>query len=215
MSKKTKARWLPVALVATTAMAVVAGWASIAGQSAASGGERRQVASPRAALDALEQSGLSNETGRALDIDPSTVTQVGSFLLASGGRHEVYRAKTRDGWTCILEERPAGATPDGEPLGLYGDGCSPAGSSENSLRVSVSAAGSVDEAGARGLSIVGVAGSAIGRVEVRMTDGVVIPLAMNAARGFHFAGAQGNGRPAAVVGFDAAGRKVDEVAVVR
>lgn len=47
-----------------------------------------------------------------------------------------------------------------------------------------------------------------------MADGVAIPLAMNAARGFHFAGeSAGHGGPVAVVGFDAAGREVDEAAV--
>lgn len=214
MTNKTKARWLPLAVVATLALAVVAGLAAIADQSAASGGgEHKQAISPRAALDALEQPGLSAETGRGLDIDPSTVTPVGSYALPSGGRHEVYRATARNGWTCILEERPAGTAPNGEPLGLYGGGCSPADSSQYALKISVSAAGNVDETAPRGLSIVGVAGSGIRRVEVRMADGAVIPLAMNAARGFHFAGASGHGDPTAVVGFDAAGRKVDEAAV--
>lgn len=195
-------------VVLTTSIAIVAD------PSAAFREDDRTAPSSKEALAALERPSLGAKTGEGLDIDPSTVTQVGSYPLSSGGRHEVYLARSRNGWTCILEERPAGFAPNGERGGIYGGGCSPTDASATWLKISVSAAGNVDASSPPpGLSIVGIAGAGIGRVAVRMQDGALLTLALNAAGGFHFSGSSGHGAPVAVFGFDAVGRQVAETQV--
>jgi hypothetical protein len=181
---------------------------ALADQSSASTETSHRVGSAAAALTALERPGLSSETGQGLDIDPSTVVLVGSFALPSGGRHEVYRAKSRNGWTCILEERPVGTAPNGEPIGLYGGGCSPGALASNAINISVSGAGNVDEAGTQALSIIGVAGSGVHRVALKTSSGAVLPMTLGPDGGFHFSGNASG--PTAVVAFDATGSKVNE-----
>jgi hypothetical protein len=184
---------------------------AMADPSVASGRGRLPVVPAEKVRSELELPGLRAETGFGLDIDPSSVTHVGSFALPSGGIHEVYRAKSRDGWTCILEERPVGTSPNGKPQSIYGGGCSPQALAPHALKVSVSGAGNVDASGAEGLSIVGFAGPAVDRVGLRMSDGTVVPLVLNPSRGFHFSGAAAmKVSPVAVVAFDRAGAKVNE-----
>lgn len=206
--------WLVIGGFGLTAVVTSALMIAIADPSAASGRGRLPVVPAEEVRKELEQSGMRAETGFGLNIDPSTVTHVGSYALPSGGLHEVYRAKSRDGWTCILEERPVGTTPNGKPLTIYGGGCSPQTLPLHGLKVSVSGAGNVDDPGSDGLSIVGFAGAGVDRVSVRMADGTLVPVALNGTRGFHFTGVTGTTvQPIAVVAFDKAGVEVNERSV--
>lgn len=198
-----------VSAIATSSLLIV-----MADPSTASGRGRLPVVPAEEVREELEQPGLRAETGFGLNIDPSTVTHVGSFALPSGGLHEVYRAKSREGWTCILEERPIGTSPNGKPQSIYGGGCSPQTLAPHGLKVSVSGAGNVDEPGSEGLSIVGFAGPGVDRVSLRMSDGTLVPLVLTPTRGFHFSGARGMMvPPVAVLAFDNAGAKVNERSV--
>lgn len=207
-------RWFSYALVVLLLGSVVL-LAVVVGPSSASGGDRHPATSAEVALEAMSQPSVSPLTGDGLDIDPSSVTKVGSYDLPSGGQHEVYRAKSRNGWNCILEERPVGTAPNGEPLGIYGGGCSSPSAAADALKISISGAGDVDaENPPAGLSIVGVAGPGVTRVAVRMRSGALVTVPLNATRGFHFAASSQDGAaPAAVVAFDARGRTVAERAV--
>lgn len=207
-------RWFSYALVVLLLGSVVL-LAVVVGPSSASGGDRQPATSPEVALEAMSQPSLSPLTGDGLDIDPSSVIKVGSYVLPSGGQHEVYRAKSRNGWNCILEERPVGTAPNGKPLGIYGGGCSPPSAAADALKISVSGAGDVDAENApAGLSIVGVAGPGVTRVAVRMGNGSLVTVPLNAMRGFHFAASSGGrSAPTAVVAFDALGRAVSERAI--
>lgn len=163
------------------------------------------------------QRGVASHTQEALNLDPASVTQVGSFALPSGGRHEVYVAKSRDGWTCIIEERPVGIAPNGKPLGLYGGGCSPGSLQEYGLKISISGAGDVDAPGTEGVSIVGIAGPKVERVVLRLSNGKMVAVPLNAANAFQYTVSASdigsNSSPATVVAFDAGGKKVNEKAV--
>lgn len=168
-------------------------------------------------LTGTAEPGVGSETQEALNLDPATITHVGSFALPSGERHEVYKATSRDGGTCIIEERPVGIAPNGKPLGIYGGGCSPGPLSEYGLKVSVSGAGDVDVPGTTGVSIIGIAGSAVQRIMLRLTTGALVPVPLNAANAFQYAASLRNvgteSSPTAVVAFDAAGKRVNEKAL--
>lgn len=169
-------------------------------------------------LTGTAEPGVSSQTQKALNLDPASVTHVGSFALPSGGRHELYRATSRDGWTCIIEDRPVGIGPNGKPLGIYGGGCSPGSLPENGLKMSVSGAGDVDApAGTAGVSIVGIAGSKVHRIMLRLTNGALVPVPLNAANAFQYAvsprDAGTTSSPATVVAFDSVGKKVNEKAL--
>lgn len=165
-------------------------------------------------LAGTAQGGVPSQTLGALNLDPASVTQVGSFALPSGGRHEVYVAKSREGWTCIVEERPVGIAPNGKPVGLYGGGCSPGSLPEHGLKISTSGAGNVDAPGTEGVSIVGIAGSKVERVVLRLANGKSVALPLSAANAFQYSvGVRDVGSassPATVMAFDAGGKKVNE-----
>lgn len=183
------------------------------------GGQRTGVVSAvavRAARDRLAtaQAVVPSQTLEALDLDPASVIRVGSFQLPSGGQHDVYVARSREGWTCIVEQRAVGVAPNGKPLGLYGGGCSPGPLPEYGLKISMSGAGDIDAPGTRGVSIVGIAGSGVDRVVVRLASGRGVAVPLNAAHAFRYSVSPSDigspSSPAAVLAFDADGKKVSE-----
>jgi len=166
----------------------------------------------------LQRSGLTQSTierlAARLGVDPATIEPVGSFALQGGGRHELYSARTSNGGTCLVEERPIASTPDGRPMALWGGGCSPGALGPGELKVSVSAAGNVDDAGTSGLSVVGVAGDAVREVRLDLGDGREVAIPMNARHGFQYTLSSSHpGRSPSIRAFDARGVETDSESI--
>ncbi len=194
---------------ATSRDATTANGGQIRAALIADGGE----ASPT--LRELEADGLSDHVVRMLELDPATIQAVGSFAPTTGGRHEVYLARTTAGRTCLVEERVFD-TPGNVP-GIYGGGCDPGPLGPGDLKLAVSAQGDPDAPGTRGVSIVGVAGSEVRRVAVILRDGRRLPVELNDRNAFQYSVAPASaGRASAPLSFearDASGRVLDTTPV--
>lgn len=217
----TKLVVLSVAVVLFVAAVVVAGFAVVTEHASADGSSENALVSQTSDRNArsvnIKTTGLSKETIAMLDLDPASVTAVGSFALGSGARHEVYLAKNGSGDTCFVEERPVGQTPDGNPLGIYGGGCTPGGLAPGAIKISVSAAGDPDVPRTEAVSVVGVAGLDVRSVTVRLRNGKTIPVPLTAGNAFHYAippaEVATDSAPAEFQAFDGRGNKIGQASL--
>jgi hypothetical protein len=134
----------------------------------------------------MDASGLSSHVVEMLGLDPATVRAGGSFSTADGGSHEVYLARNGQGEWCLVEERVFGKLGGTNADGIFGGGCSPDAFRASDLKVSVSARGDPDARGTQGVSIVGIAGSSVRGVTVKLGNGETRAVPLTAGKAFHY-----------------------------
>jgi hypothetical protein len=119
-----------------------------------------------------------------MNLAPESIRTLGAFRSRSGEEHNLFRARTNAGETCIVEDSVTGTTPQGEPLRVYGGGCSASGANDHPVRWSLSTAGGPDAENMDGLRIVGFAEAGVSRIEVVDSDGKINAVELSDAGAF-------------------------------